>query len=221
MKKNKKEKKDLLELILDTLFNSLKYLTKAMIKLIIFILISLLKLSYKLIKIINKLIAKGFNKLPRLLKLSIVYSLIGLSAIGIVGIVNPKVEVHTIVQTQVVEKTIAKENNKQIKDNNKIDLHNKNANNIYNQAIAKGLTQDQALLAVSISRHETGNWKSVAFKSDNNFGGIMGSNGLIHYDTYNEGLNEFLGVLKKYYFDMGLTTIAEIGAKYCPVGAKK
>lgn len=93
---------------------------------------------------------------------------------------------------------------------------------IYNRAIEKGLTKNQALIVVSISRHETGNWTSKAFNEKNNFGGIMcnGATEIKSYETFKEGLDDFIRVLKTYYFDEGLETIAEIGAKYCPVGAE-
>ena len=93
---------------------------------------------------------------------------------------------------------------------------------IYNRAIEKGLTKNQALIVVSISRHETGNWTSKAFNEKNNFGGIMcnGATEIKSYETFEEGLDDFIRVLKTYYFDEGLETIAEIGAKYCPVGAE-
>jgi hypothetical protein len=48
----------------------------------------------------------------------------------------------------------------------------------------------------------------------------MTSKGLKSYSTYEEGLDHFVSVLKNYYFDEGLTTIEQIGAKYCPVGAE-
>lgn len=218
MKKNNKERKNLLDLILDKIFNSLKNLTKRIIVSSFYLIIGIFAIIWYLLKSVNKILVKVFRKLPRHLQLGITYSLIGLAVIGIVSLSHTEVQVQTIVKTEIIEKVIAKEN-KETKVN-KIDLQNKIANDIYNKAITKGLTQDQALIAVSISRHETGNWKSIAFESDNNFGGIMGSNGLIHYETYNEGLDEFVGVLKKYYFDLGLNTIEKIGAKYCPVGAK-
>ena len=99
-------------------------------------------------------------------------------------------------------------------------IYSQNACNIYNKAIEKGLTENQSLLVVAISTHETGYWTSKAFTENHNFGGIMTSKGLKSYSTYEEGLDHFVNVLKNYYFDKGLTTIEQIGAKYCPVGAK-
>lgn len=142
--------------------------------------------------------------------------------------------------TQTIEKTIVKENDivvvfipfeeEETKENQQIieettttnipSFDNDNEQAIYNEAINQGLTKEQAFLLISISRHETGKWTSKAFINNNNFGGIMDIDGLRDYDTYEEGLKDFVRILKTYYFEKGLNTIAEIGAKYCPVGAE-
>lgn len=93
---------------------------------------------------------------------------------------------------------------------------------IFNKSIELGLTKEQAILIISISRHETGNWTSQAFINKHNFGGIMCNQAtqIKSYASYEEGLTDFILVLKNVYFNKGLNTIAEIGAKYCPVGAE-
>ena len=91
---------------------------------------------------------------------------------------------------------------------------------IYDKAVEIGLTHEQGILLISISKHETGNWKSNAFINKNNFGGVMCSDGLKIYDTYNDGLNGFVTLLKNRYFDKGLDTIEKIQPVYCPIGAK-
>ena len=120
-------------------------------------------------------------------------------------IVEKEEPIVIVMEKKVIEKDIA--------------FNNANEKNIYNKAIEQGLTKEQAMLLISISRHETGAWTSKAFKNDNNFGGIMSNGGLKHYESYEEGLNDFVRILKTYYFEKGLNTIEEIGAKYCPVGA--
>ena len=91
---------------------------------------------------------------------------------------------------------------------------------IYNKGIEVGLSHEQSIMIVAISKHETGNWKSNAFINKNNFGGVMCSDGLKIYDTYNDGLNGFVTLLKNRYFDKGLDTIEKIQPIYCPIGAK-
>ena len=74
-------------------------------------------------------------------------------------------------------------------------------------------------LAVAISKHETGNYTSEAFKEKNNVGGMMCSSGLISYSTLDDGIEAFVSNLKYNYIDEGLDTIEKIQPKYCPIGA--
>lgn len=94
--------------------------------------------------------------------------------------------------------------------------------NIYNKSLNAGLTKEQSLLVVSISAHETGYWTSELFKTNNNLGGLYnGNKGVFYsYDSVDSGINAMITLLKNNYFGKGLNTIEEIGAKYCPVGAK-
>lgn len=77
-------------------------------------------------------------------------------------------------------------------------------------------------LAIAISKHETGNYTSYAFKSLNNVGGMMYWNGtkstLKSFNSLDEGIDAYISNLKYNYIDVGLTTIEEIGNIYCPVG---
>lgn len=188
---------------------------------------SIVKIIYLIIKFIDNLIAKLFMKLPRLLKVGVVYGLIGLAILNFVNVPSKSVSAKTETSEKVAiatenlpvettEKPIVEEK----VENTTCKLDNENACNIYNKAIEKGLTENQSLLVVAISTHETGYWTSKAFTENHNFGGIMTSKGLKSYSTYEEGLDHFVSVLKNYYFDKGLTTIEQIGAKYCPVGAE-
>ena len=188
---------------------------------------SVIKIIYLIIKFIDNLMAKLFMKLPRLLKIGVVYSLIGLAILNFVNIPSKSVSAKTETTEKVAiatenlpvetaEKPVVEEK----VENTTCKFDNENACNIYNKAIEKGLTENQSLLVVAISTHETGYWTSKAFTENHNFGGIMTSKGLKSYSTYEEGLDHFVSVLKNYYFDKGLTTIEQIGAKYCPVGAE-
>ena len=75
-------------------------------------------------------------------------------------------------------------------------------------------------LAIAISIHETGNYTSYLFKSQNNVGGMWnGAKGEFYsYDTLEDGIDAYISNLKYNYIDVGLTTIEEIGNIYCPVG---
>lgn len=71
-------------------------------------------------------------------------------------------------------------------------------------------------LAVAIALHETGcNWNcSNAVKTKNNVGGMMGSNGLLEFDTLDEGIKAYINNLYKNYVSQGLTTADTMASKY-------
>lgn len=188
---------------------------------------AIIKIIYLIIKFIDNLIAKLFMKLPRIMKVGVVYSLVVLAILNFINvpskIVSAKTEISENVAiaienlpVETTEKPVVEEK----VENTTCKFDNENACNIYNKAIELGLTNEQSLLVVAISTHETGYWTSKPFAENHNFGGIMTSKGLKSYSTYEEGLDHFVKVLKNYYFDKGLTTIEQIGAKYCPVGAE-
>jgi beta-N-acetylglucosaminidase len=77
---------------------------------------------------------------------------------------------------------------------------------------------DPALLA-SISIHETGNGTSNAARFKFNVAGMMGKNGLKTYSSIEESIFDMARNLRQNYLDQGKLTIAQIGAKYAPVGA--
>jgi cell wall-associated NlpC family hydrolase len=76
---------------------------------------------------------------------------------------------------------------------------------------------DPNLLAAIVMWETGGN--SPALRNQNNPGGIMGSGGLRTFGSLQEGLDYTAMNLKKYYIDKGLTSIAQIGNKYAPIGA--
>ena len=194
-------------------------------------------LIYWFLRWINNLVTKGFMKLHRIARIAVIYTLVALAVFGgfstykvfaedvciikeeilKVNFTEPRSEELQIENDKIKKEldTIKEENQKHrtIKSLNAIET------DIYNKAIEVGLTHEQAILVISISKHETGKWTSNAFVNKQNFGGIMGTNGLRSYNSYEEGLSSFINLLKNRYFDQGLNTIEKIGAVYCPVGA--
>lgn len=75
-----------------------------------------------------------------------------------------------------------------------------------------------ALLA-AISIHETGNGTSNAARFKFNVAGMMGKNGLKTYSSIQESIFDMARNLRQNYIDKGKLTIAQIGAKYAPIGA--
>lgn len=91
------------------------------------------------------------------------------------------------------------------------------SNEIAAAARNMGFTDDEILIAVAISREETGNYTSPAFLEKNNFGGMTISNHeRMRFETKEEGLNRFLLMLRNGYFDKGLTTINSMAPVYNP-----
>jgi beta-N-acetylglucosaminidase len=74
-------------------------------------------------------------------------------------------------------------------------------------------------LLSAIAIHETGNGSSRAAHEKNNIAGMMGRNGLRSYESVEESIFDMARNLRQNYLNQGKTTIADIGAKYAPVGA--
>ena len=78
-------------------------------------------------------------------------------------------------------------------------------------------------LAIAISKHETGNYTSYAFKTLNNVGGLMywaGTNSALKsFNSLEEGIEAYVFNLRRNYYDIGLTSIEEIQKKYAPLNA--
>jgi hypothetical protein len=210
--------------------NILIKLIKGLIKAFALLIAQIAKMIYLIIKAFNNLNAKLFMKLPRLLKVAIIYTLIGLS---IFAFEKPRVLVKEVLSSSIVEQVETLENEINIQDNqitqqkqeierlNVVVKLNDIEKKIYNVAINSELTHEQAILVVAISKHETGNWTSNLYKNNNNFGGIYNSKEqkFYSYESNDKGLQAFVNLLKNNYFGKGLDTIEEIGAKYCPIGA--
>lgn len=77
---------------------------------------------------------------------------------------------------------------------------------------------DPAFLA-AISMHETGNGSSNAINRQNNVAGMMGKNGLMSFDSIQDGINAEAANLVKLYINDGLLTPEQIQKRYAPVGA--
>lgn len=77
------------------------------------------------------------------------------------------------------------------------------------------------IMLYAIARHETGNFKSRLFVENNNPGGIKDSDsasGWASYGSEFEGIMEMARLIRRGYYNYGLDTPEEIGAKYCPDG---
>lgn len=169
------------------------------------------------IRIFHNGMGRIFRALPRKVRIGLVYLLL-LSAVS--GLVSPKEKIVYVEKEQEpIVITITENAEVAVVEPITCELNSIECE-FRAEALAQGLTEEQAYLIMAISRHETGHWTSSAFKELHNLGGIMGTNGLRAYSSQKEGIKDMVRILKNYYFDLGLNTIEEIGAKYCPVGAE-
>lgn len=200
--------------------NTIKDLPKETLKNIGYLIVGIIYISYIVIHKLNDLIAKCFMKMPRIMRVALIYLLIINVVLDIYNIFNcnnqkkelaiaiDSIETQNIPQNQIIE-----EENKEV-----CNLDNTSCK-IYDMAKEIGLSEEQKLMSIAISRWETGNYTSDAFINKNNVGGMMCSSGLIHYNNLDEGINAFLTNLKNNYFDIGLDSLEKIQPKYCPIGA--
>ena len=196
-------------------------LLKLLIKIIIILFNILFSILYTIIHFINNLIAKIFTKLPRLLKIGIIYVLLFNFIADLYNIYKDDITIKEV-QAKVLEVTaLPKQENKSVEEQ-KEEICNLDSTSCKIAEIGKeiGLNDNQILISIAISKWETGNYTSNAFLTKNNVGGMMCSSGLISYDSLDAGINAFLTNLKNNYFDIGLDTLEKIQPKYCPVGAK-
>ena len=187
--------------------------------------VGLIYLIYKIVKLINNMVAKLFMAMPRIVRVGLVYGLIG---VAIYGNVNTKTIIKEVVKEEELKITFEKQEAQPMvaeEQQETIELSQETCQlseiecKIYNKSIEYGMSREQAFIVVSISRHETGKWTSKAFLEKHNLGGIMCSTGLRQYGSLDEGIDAFVSLLKNRYFDRGLDTIEKIQPVYCPIGA--
>lgn len=77
-------------------------------------------------------------------------------------------------------------------------------------------TNVDTVTALSIGAIESGNYKVKYMLRSNNVYGGMNSKGLIKYKNIEYGVLSYIRTLSKNYYGKGLTTLNQIGRKYCP-----
>jgi hypothetical protein len=156
-------------------------------------------------------------KLPRPTKAVIIYVLVLTFIVSMQQALEQKKPVKTIKEIKIAytEPKVKEEVKEELTCN-----YDEVSCKIYNKAKELGMNEEQSKITIAISRWETGNYTSSAFKNKNNVGGMMCQSGLINYNSLDEGIHAFVKNLKNNYFDIGLDTIDKIQPKYCPIGAK-
>lgn len=183
---------------------------------------------YFIIHGFHTLIGKAFLNLPRIARVTVIYSMLLIVGTGTFITYNyPKVkfEVKSISENIDIPK-IEFDNTVEAKTKPKkstvqkvCEKYSEIECKIFKTTKKHKLTTNQGYMLMAISKHETGDWTSSIYKNYHNMGGIIGSNGFRQYSSLDEGIEDFVNLLDKYYINNGRNTIELIGAKYCPVGA--
>lgn len=207
-------------------------LLKLMINSTIYLAVGFLYEIYIIIRVFNDWVAKMFLKLPRLMKVTIIYLLIinvGMDVCDLIKVFqeytasfkteNTSILENTLIETPQNTPTLEKTAQIQTKpiEEGKCTLEHETACKIKNKAEEYNIDWK---IAVSISAWETGYWKSNLYHTKNNVGGLYCNGSFLKYNTLDEGIEAYVSNLKKLYFDMGLNTLEKIQPKYCPIGAE-
>lgn len=201
-----------------------------LLRIIFLIMAGVLYFIYFIIRGIHTLIGKAFMCLPRITKVLTIYTLIACAGMGVLATYSqpkinyqirslasnyeiPEIEYENIKMVYAKTKPKVTATSKVCKKYSEIECK------IFKTAKKHGLSTNQGYMLMAISKHETGNWTSSIFKNYHNMGGIIGSHGFRQYSSLDEGIEDFVNLLDRYYINNGRNTIEAIGAKYCPVGA--
>lgn len=224
--RTRKNRNKRIRIYLTSILRAFLSLLRNVLELLVYLTVLILKFAYKLVFKFDSIVAKLFMKLPRTTKAVIIYVLMLTFVLDFVGIIQDK---KIFIIKKIENNKLAyiepkhEEKKEEIVEETKQEPtcnYDEVSCKIYNKAKELGMNEEQILISIAISRWETGNYTSKAFKEKNNVGGMMCASGLIHYNSLDEGIEKFLINLKNNYFDIGLDTIEKIQKKYCPVGAK-
>lgn len=221
MKKNKKNKKSVKKAkkevkvsVTKEVLKNVMYFFVGIIAVVVVLIVEFLKLIWRILKYTVLGVSKVLDIMPKALRGAIILALIVYSLYATLG-ANKKISaIDPEKKTNIIENVDA-ENIQVQKTCQLSEIECK----IYNEAISQGLTDYQSKMALAISKWETGNWTSSLYES-NNFGGLYVNGHFKSYASQDEGIRDYIRVLKLGYFNKGKDTLEKIQVNYCPVGAK-
>lgn len=220
--RTRKNRNKRIRIYLTSILRAFLSLLRNVLELLVYLTVLILKFAYKLLFKFDSMVAKLFMKMSRLERAILIWVLIINVAMNIYQTFNiPQPKIVKKQDTETVAIVMPKQEEKQekvIEKENTCEFDEISCM-IYNKANQLGMSEREAIISIAISRWETGNYTSKAFKEKNNVGGMMCTSGLIHYNSLDEGITKFLINLKNNYFAIGLDTIDKIKPKYCPDNA--
>lgn len=205
---------------------TLKRVLKLIARNIAYLIIGLSYAGYLVLRAFNNFVAKLFMSMPRLAKITLIYLLVlnfGNDAYKSYKNFNKNElkEVKAIMEKVKPQQEVKVEEVKaeEIKQEEVTCQYDEVSCKIYNKAKELGMTEEQSLLSIAISKWETGRYTSNLYKN-HNFGGLYRNGKFMTYKTQEEGMNDYLQNLKVNYFDKGLNTVELIKCKYAPDGVE-
>lgn len=198
-----------------------KGILKILIRNIIYLLVGSVYATYLIIRSFDNLIAKFFMRLPRIMKVTIIYLLVFNLGQDVYDIFKLNDNLNTVSTfASALNINSMSVNLSEDKSKEEVCVFDSISCKIAEKGQELDLNEEQILISIAISKWETGNYTSSAFLNKNNVGGVMCNSGLREYATLEEGITHFLTNLKNNYFDIGLNTLELIQPKYCPIGAE-
>jgi hypothetical protein len=73
-----------------------------------------------------------------------------------------------------------------------------------------------AIFCLAVGSLESGHGTSIAAVNKNNLFGLIGSNGLMKFNSVSECISYWGNLIRTYYMDCGRTSVSSIQTKYCP-----
>ena len=200
----------------------IKKLPKRLIKNIIYLVVGFAYTIYLLIRAFDNLIAKLFMKLPRWSRAIILWSLVISNVYHNFDFKVLAKEINPSIKTT---EQIPQENTATLEETSQIETKQEEeykctldevSCRIKQKSIEYGVGE-YANIIIAISKHETGNYTSSAFKNKKNVGGMMCEYGLITYNSLDESIDAFVKNLANNYIKQGLNTVEKIQPKYWPI----
>lgn len=199
-----------------------KRLPKVIAKNLVYLIVGILYTIYLIIRWFDTLIAKLFMKLPRWSRAIILWSLVISNVYHNFDFKVLAKEINPSIKTT---EQIPQENTTTLEETSQIETKQEEeykctldevSCKIKQKSVEYGVSE-YANIFIAISKHETGNYTSSAFKNKKNVGGMMCKDGLITYNSLDEGIDAFVKNLANNYIKQGLNTVKKIQPKYCPI----
>lgn len=182
---------------------------KRLYKVFKLLIIGLVSGIYYILERFYDYIVQNIKSSSKVSKMAVFYTMIALCIIGTYNINTNKLS--SITYSENVEEIVEEDTKPIVQNTCALD---ETSCLIYKYAEKYGV---DPYLAIAISIHETGYYKSSLAKNYHNYGGNYRNGSFMKFETKEKGIEYMVYNLSVYYAN-GLKTIEAIGNIYCPVG---